>query len=1045
LVLVTSDIPTSPSLPFCVEIVSMNVRRACWLVMWLSGTGALAAQRGAPRVTGARDPDRGIAEGAVVGRVTDSGTHAGLAAAMIVVEGTALRAMSASDGSYRIAHVPAGAYAVSARRIGYGVMRQRIVVRGGDEVTADFALVAAPMALDAVVTTATGERRTREVGNAIVRIDADSLVGIAPATTLSALIDGRAPGVQVFTTGGLTGASPQINVRGQNSVTLSNQPLLIIDGVRVENSAANLPPDGTFGGQTSGRFNDLTPEEIESIEIVRGPSAATLYGTDAANGVILVKTKRGAPGRQRWNAFAEQGLLTYDRNRFPLSYYRWGHNRFGAVGYCPLQSADCVVDSVTTFSPIRNAATTPIGTGSRESYGLQLSGGGDTRYFVSGVFEDETGYLKMPNADRAIIAAQRGAIGVRDEEQHPNALRKVGVRSTLTTPLGATGDLALSTSVLSQRDRIPFSRSIQYGVAGPGYRDANDGWLFGARPGYLFEQRHDESITHVTVGATPTWHPTSWLTTRATGGLDYSSTSYDALIRTGEGGPFSDGTGYRGTTRTNVTLYTFDASAVASAALTPRISSRSSIGVQYNRREMFQSVAQARGLAPGSENAGGGAFPSVAEATVQSVVAGSYAEQTFGLDERLFVTAALRVDGASSFGSDFKTALYPKASVSWVVSDEPFWPRVPGISTLRLRAAYGESGVQPSSTAALARDTVFPAIADGVPTTGAVLASTGNPRLKPERQRELELGFDAELVRGRVQLEATYYDKRSRDALVDVPVPASLGGGVVTENIGAVRNHGVEASVQARVLDRSAIGWDIGLGGSVNHNKLLSLGAGIQPIYGQFGTPSIVPGYPLFSYFDFPITGWTDTSPDGLVEPSEITIGSARRYAGASYPTTQITATTTVALLDRRLRVSALADHRGGLTLANRTRSDQCFSGYCRAVVDPEAPIADQIAAVAYTGQLGYSFWGYFEDGAFTRLRELSVSYDLPRTVLRPLHAERATLVLAGRNLLLWTHFRDTDPEVQTVNLGVPKYGAYSPEGGIPPARYWILRLNLGF
>ncbi|MBX6330627.1 MAG: TonB-dependent receptor [Gemmatimonadaceae bacterium] len=1023
----------------------MTVARACLLAMWLCGAGALAAQSGATRVTGARDPDRGIAEGAIVGRVTDSETHGGIAAAVIVVEGTALRATSASDGSYRIAHVPAGVYAVRARRIGYGVMRQRIVVRPGEEVTAGFALTAAPVALDAVVTTATGGRRTREVGNAIVRIEADSLVGIAPATTLSSLIDGRAPGVQVFTSGGLTGASPQINVRGQNSFTLSNQPLLIIDGVRVENSAADLPPDGTFGGQTSGRFNDLTPEEIASIEIVRGPSAATLYGTDAANGVILVTTKRGASGRQRWTAFAEQGLLTYDRNRFPLSYFAWGHDMLANPVNCTLQQFACVRDSITTFSPIRNAETTPIGTGSRESYGLQLSGGGETRYFVSGVFEDETGYLKMPNADRAIIAAQRGALGVRDEEQHPNALRKVSVRSTLTTPLGASGDLALSTSVVSQRDRIPFSRSIQYGVAGPGYRDANDGWLFGARPGYLFEQRHDESVTHFTAGATPTWHPTSWLTTRATGGLDYSSTSYDALVRRGEGGPFSDGTGYRGTTRRNVTLYTFDASAVASAALTPRISSRSSIGLQYNRRDMALSIARARGLAPGSEDAGGGAFPSVAEATVQSVVAGSYAEETFGFDEQLFVTAALRADGASSFGNDFRTALYPKASVSWVISEAPFWPRVPGISTLRLRAAYGESGVQPSSTAALARDTVFPAIADGVPTTGAVLASTGNPRLKPERQRELELGFDAELLRGRVQLEATYYDKRSHDALVDVPAPASLGGGVVTENIGAVRNHGVEASVQARVLDRSAIAWDIGLGASVNHNKLLTLGAGIQPIYGQFGTPSIVPGYPLFSYFDFPITGWTDMNGNGVVEPSEVTIGSTRAYAGASYPTTEITATTTVGLLAQRLRVSALVDHRGGLTLANRTRSDQCFSGYCRAVVDPGAPLADRLAAAAYTEELGYSFWGYFEDGAFTRLRELSVSYDLPRPVLRRLHAERATLVLAGRNLLLWTRFRDTDPEVQTVNLGVPKYGAYSPEGGIPPARSWILRLNLGF
>jgi hypothetical protein len=172
-------------------------------------------------------------------------------------------------------------------------------------------------------------------------------------------------------------------------------------------------------------------------------------------------------------------------------------------------------------------------------------------------------------------------------------------------------------------------------------------------------------------------------------------------------------------------------------------------------------------------------------------------------------------------------------------------------------------------------------------------------------------------------------------------------------------------------------------------------------------------------------------------------VGSAPAYSGASYPSSQLTLSSSWSLFHHQLRVSALFDHRGGYKIANRTLSGRCIDAYCAAALDPKASLADQAANVAYSPAFNYSYWGFFENGAFTRLRELSITYQLPPSVVRAFRSRNASVTLSGRNLALWSGFRDTDPETQT-QVGAPQYGAFTAEGGVPPAQYWILRLNLG-
>jgi hypothetical protein len=410
-----------------------------------------------------------------------------------------------------------------------------------------------------------------------------------------------------------------------------------------------------------------------------------------------------------------------------------------------------------------------------------------------------------------------------------------------------------------------------------------------------------------------------------------------------------------------------------------------------------------------------------------------------GIDDRLFLTAALRADGGSAFGRDFQTAIYPKASVSWIVAEQ----RTGWLNGARLRAAYGASGVQPGSTAALPLVTVAPAFVDGVAASGARLGTIGNPDLKPERQTEIETGADLELIHGRLRVEATYYDRLSRDALINRPLSSEFGIAARQENIGSVRNRGVEGMLSATAVDNPSVTWNVSLNGSVNHNRLERIGAGISFI-GPNPLARSREGFPLVSAFAMPILGFADANHNGIIEETEVTVGDSLVYLGPTLPPRQLTAASALTLLHGRLRLSTQFDYRGGHKISNFSEANRCslFIGDCRAVNDPSAPLDAQANAVALNSNLlGHTLFGYVEDASFTRWRELSLTYTLPARVAHGLRAQSANVTLTGRNLHLFTRYSGIDPETNdTVGL-VEGYGG---NPAPPPSRYWLLRVNLG-
>lgn len=1009
------------------------VLRGTGLVWRTTTNGVVIEPRGHSVVSTA--PQRAM--GTVHGRVTDSVTGAPIDGVVVTVIGTRLGTMTDASGHYSITSVPPGQHDIRARRVGYTEGVVSTMVSEGETTKVDFALRAMPSRLAEFVTTATGQQQRLQVANAIAAIHADSVAAQMPVTSLSDVINARASGVQIVLSNGMTGTSPRIRIRGLNSLTTSNDPLLVIDGVRIESSAGAGNGFSTSSA-TSGRLNDLDPEEIESIEIVKGPSAATLYGTDAANGVIIVKTKHGQTGRASWAAHAQVGTVT-EPGGFLGNYYSWGRNATtGAIQQCVLVQAaagKCTIDSLTTFSPLTNAETSPLGTGNRQQYGLQLSGSNaQFRYFLLGDYEGETGPLRMPDAEQARIAPERGGQGVPSDQIHPNALHKVNVRGNSSIGLGSTGELAISSGFISSRARIPDFTIFYSGALGPGYRDANDGWGRG-RPAELFGIESEDHVQHFINSISGTWQPRGWLVAHGTVGADFSSAFLDQLQRRGEG-PFGAGrNGRRFNSRTDVTLYTADLGLSATAHPTSEISLRTSTGIQYNRRTLQATTATGLNLPPGSETLAGAATITNAEQTDQSIVAGAYVEEVVGIRERLFLTGALRADGASGFGRDFRTATYPKASASWLVVDDG----QKGLNSLRLRLAYGQAGVQPSATAALPLIAAFPAFVDGVATSGGHISAVGNPDLKPERQSEVEVGADAEALARRVKMEITYYHRVSHDALINRPLPTEFGVPARQENLGSVLNWGWEGSLTARLIDARNLAWDVTLTGAVERNRLLRIGAGIPFI----GAPSSrsQEGYPLYSMFDRPILGFSDANGNGIIEASEIQLGDSLVYAGQRLPTSQLAASTTVGLLNNRLRVSTLFEYRGGFTVPNFLGINRCFSGICRAVNDPRASLSRQARAVALTS--AFDFYGYYETTSFIRWRELAVSYDLPTTMTRVMGATHASVSLTARNLALFSSYSGVDPEVNTL----PSAGSegYYDSGQAPPARYWLLRLNVTY
>ncbi|PYO35950.1 MAG: hypothetical protein DMD74_05865 [Gemmatimonadetes bacterium] len=992
--------------------------------------------------------------GTIAGRVTDQERGQPLGGARVAVVGTALITQTNADGRYVLAGVRPGQASLRVSAIGYGAVVRPVTVTAGEIAAQDVVLALHPFSLDEIVVTATGDQAKREMGNQISTLNTDSLVPNAPIADINDLLTSRAAGVSVFESP-LTGAEARVRIRGANSLSLSNEPIYYIDGIRME-SATGSSSIG-IGGTNPSRVNDINPEEIESIEIVKGPSASTLYGTDAVNGVIVIKTKRGLSGPTRWNVYSELGVLQ-DYNTWPTAYRGWTTGSLNTNGVqCLLSQAAagvCRQDSVSHFNLFDDPRTTPLGTGWRGQTGVQASGGSDaTRYFMSAEFEDEIGLLKMPDVGWSRFVTRWQVPTVPYDYYRPNARKRTSLRANAQATVSRTLDVTISSGFITSSERLPQTDNNTTGLlsnalGGPGHfnnwRFINDTIpIYGYRlftPDEMFSEVVSQDINRFIGSGTVNWHPNAWLTGRAIAGIDFTSRVDLDLCKRFECTPFGlDTLGYKIDNRTGFHDYTFDGNLAATYSLAAHVRGKTTAGLQYFHSVFERNGAFGQDLPPGATTVTPGATLSANEATTETKTLGVFVEQQVAYKERVYVTTALRGDDNSAFGQNFKAAYYPKLSVSYVISDEPSFPAVSWLSNLRLRGAIGASGQQPGSTDAIAFYAPTTATLDGQNKAAIVFSSIGNPALRPERATEIELGFDAALVDNRVNLQFTYYHKRAKDALIARTVAPSVGASATRfENLGAVRNAGVELSVNAILLNRPSLGWDVTFNASHNSNVIEDMG-GVPPIVGT--TIQERRGYPIDGYWQRPILGYRDVNGDGRIEAWEVTVGDSAVFVGPSLPPTEATLMTGVDLFRRKLRVSALFDYKGGRWQLNGTERIRCESRLnCRGEIDPTAPLWEQARVVALRDHPARTQWGFFEPADAIRWRELAVTYELPAAFAHAMRASRVSVTASGRNLMRWTKYSGIDPESGYIDAGLQTDFQTQP----PPA-YWILRMNVSF
>ncbi len=1013
---------------------------------------------------GAGRADAQQATGTITGRVTEAGNGAPVPEAQVNVVGTTLGARTGPDGNFTIRGVPAGQVRVRALRIGYTEGTQTVTVAAGATATVTFTLQRSAVQLQEVVTTATGPQRAVEVGNVVNQINAAQVTQSAPVTTVSDVLNARAPGV-VITSGSGTGTGSRIRIRGANSLSLSNDPIYIIDGIRMTNNSGSTGL--STGGPEPSRVNDINPDEIESIEVLKGPSAATLYGTDAANGVIVITTKRGQAGPAQWNVWGEYGVIEDRVNNYPTNYTLRGKSP-GATNQrnCTLNQVglgECIVDSLRQYSIFEDPTATPIGTGNRYQAGASVSGGTQqVRYFISAEREEEEGVIELPQFERERFRAEGTVIDPWVER--PNALDKRSFRANVNAAVNDKLDLSVNAGYINLIQRYQLDMNATAGLGshlfgGPGFRD--NGTVSGTgtprygyrawTPGYTFQEKSEQSVNRFITGAQANWRPLSWLQGNATVGLDYTDRAETRLRRDGEGPPlnatYREGYAFDG--RAGISNFTSNVSAAGTWQARDWLRSQTTVGAQYVNYRLDGNSAEGEDLPGGAVTAGAGAILDASEATVINRTLGFFIEEQVSINERLFITGALRSDQNSAFGTDFQSVLYPKASVSWIASDEPFFPRPAWLDQFRFRAAFGASGVQPGPNDALRYFESTTANVGGTDLPAVIYTAVGNDSLKPESTTEIEAGFDLRGFSNRASLEFTYYHKRTKDALIDAPIPPSAGAAVsAVQNLGSVRNIGFEALLTTQLVDRPEFGLDVAVNASTNDNKLVSLGD-VPPIIGT--TTRTVAGYPLFAFWGEQVT-YEDKDGDGILvydendaANNELFVSEDVQFIGEANAKHNVSTTLGLEFFERRLRLQTLVDYRGGFHWYNNTERIRCASrSNCAGLNNPESDLADQAAALALLSHPLATPAGFIQKGDFVRLREIAATYTLPESLLGRLSGVRAASVnLSARNLAVWTDYRGIDPE-SFRNAGSSANTGDDFQGLGPPS-YFILRVNVGF
>lgn len=978
------------------------------------------------------------AVGVITGRVTDAAQGRPVPTAQVFIVDLDLGVLTQSNGGYVLLNVPAGIHTVAVQRIGFREASASVEVTSGGTAVRDFVITEQALQLDEVIVTGTaGGTQRRALGNTVERIDAASLAN-RPVTRIEEAVGGGIPGVRMMLPATSAGGASEIRIRSSNSLSLGGEPLIYVDGIRINT-------DRVFanrGGATS-RLQDVDPNSIESIEIIKGPAAATLYGTEASNGVIQIITKRGIEGETTFEASAEVGSnwQPHPSENFGLHWYRdpdtgeiRNHNMYELL------------------KQPEHLGTDLLQNGQIQRYNLSARGGSSSfRYFAAISRDDIEGFSGIDQTESWNSHASITVVPSENLSITVNASRLVG--STRDA-----GGLMCSLDCFAD----PVEDRQVRGQGG-----AADFYL-----GQLIGETDIRFRNRTTWSAQATHNPVSWFSQRVTGGVDNSGLLRDFFVPLGGRGFGIPGVnvlgangreGDRSITDIDTRTRTLDYSATFRIPVMDQLTSATSVGLQYfeEDRRVF-SLSGENFPVETLETVSGANDRDSSEDFIENVTVGTFVQNEFNWEDRIFLTGAVRFDDNSAFGTNFDAAIYPKVSGSWVISEEDFWDDPIGVTNFRLRGAWGKSGQQPDAFAASRLYEPITGPGQGALTPLAI----GNPDLGPEVGSELELGFDAALLSDRLGIQFTWYNRVTKDAIVSRPVRPSIGfPGVQLVNIGQTSSWGTETSASYQVLTQDPVRWDLNLAFATMGNKIDDMG-GIEQLVvtasqdGMLARAQFhIEGFPIAGIFERDVVSAEFVSGNSGAVTNVMCDGGRGRggrerggaaipcdearhvYFGPSEPTWQVSLNSAWTLL-QDWRLSARLDALGG----NYVNADYIAGQNTRHA---EKTIKQDDAL--WQGFLLVSRGGpVIHKGDFLKLREVSLGYSLPDAMAQRVGASSARIVGSLYNIaVLWAADRYTrfgqyiwDPEMQAPNF---EYSGEVPGGTPPPMARASVRVDFIF
>ena len=1050
-------------------------------------------------------------EATLTGRVTNE-SGAPLASASVFLEGMNLGTLTREDGRYSFlvpgARVQGQQVTLTARVIGYRPRSAQLALRPGT-IEQDFTLELNPLRLGEVVVTGAGTATTREkLGNVINSVQGDALVRSNEPNIVSALA-GKAPNVEVRSAAGDPGASSYIRIRGVKTIQGTGQPLFVIDGVPIDNSTISTPltslgtpalqtPNGqTFlsGVSQPNRASDINPNDIESIEILKGAAAAAIYGARAAQGVVLITTKSGRLGATRatlrssysWDQVTQGPPL---QRRFGQGVITSGSCDTDGCFGSPFSWGPELPPGTPTFDHFREM----FRTGHMLDNTVTLSGGSErTAFYLSAGRLDHEGTVVGPNSwyDRTSLRLkashqilERLTVGGNASyvETRGSFIQKGSNLSGLLLGALRTPPEFDNRQYLSPENGL--HRSYRY--PRPAGLNVSRGY---DNPFWVLNAHVNESEANRVFGNFDVdYGPLDWLTFKWTVGGDYiSDRQLQAL-------PPSNSTWATGTlTRGDYTTYQIDHNLVGTATHTfgPNLAGSLTLGHNLNSRRFVQYFTTGFDYIDPTVHKLDNLITWIPNEFESLIHSESYFGQvTADLYDQLFLTAAIRNDGSSTFARSDRRHWFPKASAAWTFS--ALLPASPWLSFGKLRAAYGETGREPG-VYQLFSGYAYGAFLDGgwggfINATQAGLGGValgitrGQENVRPERTREIEFGADLGFLDQRLDLGITVYDSRSTDVIFLAPLAPSTGYLQQVQNAATIDNDGLELTLNVRPVTTPNFAWDVGINWATNNNRVVSLqGAEFVNIPGAFaGAPAVAQvgsRVGVLQGFDYARCGR-----QLVINGVDIDAACGNAPAGALFiagdgfpivdPTTRIMmdpfpewtgSVRSGVTLWGKLQLTGLLDVSQGGQVWNGTKGalyhfgthrDTEIRGQTRTfgrdimpgpVAGPGAETPVVIDLDWFTG-LGSGFGpvvtNFVEDASWVKLRELSAAYSFDQPFVRNTTGLTSIDVrLAARNLKTWTDYTGIDPET---NLG----GAEVSQRGIdyfnnPQTRSFVLTIGL--